>query len=390
MTRRAALIVLDGLGIGPAADTAAYGDTGSDTLGNVLRLVKGVALPNLAALGLGNIAPLPGVPPTATPRAAWGMAEPVSAGKDSTTGHWEMTGCILERPFPTFPHGFPAALIDAFARETGRPVLGNVVGSGTAVLDRFGAEHQRTGGWIVYTSADSVFQVAAHEGTVPLAELYAACAIARRLCTGAIGVSRIIARPFIGSPGAWVRTGNRKDISLEPVCPTLIDRLAEAGLPRLGIGKVDDLFAGRNLTSTHTPTNPAAYALIEQGLREMEGGLMFVNVIEFDQSWGHRNDVPGFVQGLRDLDAALPRMLAPIRDDDLVIFTADHGNDPTTPSTDHAREVVPVLALGPRIRPVALGRRRTFADLGQTIAEHLGVPPLLAGTSFLREVMHGR
>jgi phosphopentomutase len=389
MTRRAALIVLDGLGIGPAADTAAYGDTGSDTLGNVLRQVGGVALPNLAALGLGNIAPLPGVPPTAAPRAAWGMAEPVSAGKDSTTGHWEMTGCILERPFPTFPRGFPAELIDAFARETGRPVLGNVVGSGTAVLDRFGAEHQRTGAWIVYTSADSVFQVAAHEGTVPLAELYAACAIARRLCSGPTGVSRIIARPFVGTPGAWVRTGNRKDISLEPVCPTLIDRLAEAGIPRLGIGKVDDLFAGRNLTSTHTPTNPAAYTLIEQGFRELERGLMFVNVIEFDQSWGHRNDVPGFVQGLRDLDAALPRMLAPVRDEDLVIFTADHGNDPTTPSTDHAREVVPVLAYGPRIRPVALGRRRTFADLGQTIADHLGVPPLLAGTSFLPEVMHG-
>jgi phosphopentomutase len=300
-----------------------------------------------------------------------------------------MTGCILERPFPTFPDGFPRDLVEAFARETGRPVLGNVVGSGTAILDRYGEEHQRTGGWIVYTSADSVFQVAAHEETVPLRELYAACAVARRLCTGATGVSRIIARPFTGRPGAWVRTANRKDISLEPVSPTLIDRLAEAGVPRLGIGKVDDLFAGRNLTSTHTPTNPAAYALIEQGLRELERGLMFVNVIEFDQSWGHRNDVPGFVRGLRELDAALPRMLAPIREEDLVIFTADHGNDPTTPSTDHAREVVPVLACGPRVRPVPLGRRRTFADLGQTIAAYLGVPPLLAGTSFLHEVMDG-
>ena len=389
MTRRAALIVLDGLGIGPAHDTDAYGDTGSDTLGNTLRKVGGVDLPNLAALGLGNIAPLPGVPAAVRPTAAWGVAEPVSAGKDSTTGHWEMTGCILERPFPTFPHGFPKDLIEAFGRETGRPVIGNVVGSGTTILDRYGEEHQKTGAWIVYTSADSVFQVAAHEGTVPLAELYAACAVARRLCIGSTGVSRIIARPFIGRPGAWVRTGNRKDISLEPICPTLIDRLAEAGLPRLGIGKVDDLFAGRNLTSTHTPTNSEAYALIERGFRELEGGLMFVNVIEFDQSWGHRNDVPGFVQGLRDLDAALPRMLAPVREEDLVIFTADHGNDPTTPSTDHAREVVPVLALGPRIRPVPLGRRRTFADLGATIAEHLGVAPLLAGTSFLHEVMDG-
>ena len=389
MPRRAALIVLDGLGIGPAPDTAAYGDEGSDTLGNTLRQVGGVDLPNLSKLGLGNIASLPGVPPTDHPTAAWGLAEPVSAGKDSTTGHWEMTGCILERAFPTFPHGFPPDLIAAFAKATGRPVIGNVAGSGTAILDTYGAEHQRTGAWIVYTSADSVFQVAAHEETVPLQELYAACAIARGLCAGATGVSRIIARPFVGRPGQWTRTGNRKDISLEPIGPTLIDHLAAAGLPRLGIGKVDDLFAGRNLASTHTPTNRAAYDLIERGFREMERGLMFVNVIEFDQSWGHRNDVPGFVRGLRELDAEMPRLLAPIRDEDLVIFTADHGNDPTTPSTDHSREVVPVLALGPRIRPVPLGRRRTFADLGQTIAEHLGVAALPAGTSFLREVMDG-
>ncbi|HWA40870.1 MAG TPA: phosphopentomutase, partial [Gemmatimonadales bacterium] len=246
MTRRAALIVLDGLGIGPAHDTAAYGDEGSDTLGNTLRQVGGVDLPNLARFGFGNIAPLPGIPPTERPQAAWGMAEPASAGKDSTTGHWEMTGCLLERPFPTFPHGFPQSLLEEFSRATGRPVIGNVVGSGTAMLDRYGEEHQRTGGWIVYTSADSVFQVAAHDETVPLAELHAACAVARRLCTGATGVSRVIARPFIGRPGAWTRTPNRKDYSLEPVGPTLIDHLAEAGLPRLGIGKVDDLFAGRN------------------------------------------------------------------------------------------------------------------------------------------------
>jgi phosphopentomutase len=387
MTRRAALIVLDGLGIGPAADTEAYGDAGSDTLGNTLREVGGVDLPNLSKFGFGNIASLPGIPPVATPQAAWGVAEPVSAGKDSTTGHWEMTGCILERPFPTFPKGFPPELLDAFARETGRGVIGNVVGSGTAMLDRYGEEHQRSGKWIVYTSADSVFQVAAHEGTVPLPELYAACAVARRLCAGATGVSRVIARPFVGTPGAWSRTPNRKDYSLEAPVPTLIDLLADAGLPRLGIGKVDDLFAARNLTSTHTPTNAAAYDLIERGFRELERGLMFVNVIEFDQSWGHRNDVPGFVGGLRELDARLPALLAGVRDEDLVIFTADHGNDPTTPSTDHSREVVPVLAYGPRIRPVPLGRRRTFADLGQTIADYLGVRPQRAGTSFLGEIL---
>jgi phosphopentomutase len=389
MTRRAALIVLDGLGIGPAHDTAAYGDTGSDTLGNTLRQVGGVELPNLAAFGLGNIAPLPGVPAAAAPRAAYGVAEPVSAGKDSTTGHWELTGCILERPFPTYPQGFPAEVIAEFARRTGRGVIGNVAGSGTALLDRFGAAHVASGDWIVYTSADSVFQVAAHEDVVPLEELYAACAEARRMLAGAHGVSRVIARPFVGGPGAWTRTPRRKDFSLEAPAPTLVDLLAEAGIPRRGVGKVDDLFAGRNLTSTHTATNAEAYDLIERALGEMASGFLFVNVIEFDQSWGHRNDVAGFVGGLRELDARLPRLLAPVRPDDLVIFTADHGNDPTTPSTDHAREVVPVLAYGPWVHPVALGRRRTFADLGQTIAEYLGVGPLAAGTSFLRELQGG-
>jgi phosphopentomutase len=389
MTRRAALIVLDGLGIGPAHDTAAYGDTGSDTLGNTLRQVGGVELPNLAAFGLGNIAPLPGVPAAAAPRAAYGVAEPVSAGKDSTTGHWELAGCILERPFPTYPQGFPAEVIAEFARRTGRGVIGNVAGSGTALLDRFGAAHVASGDWIVYTSADSVFQVAAHEDVVPLEELYAACAEARRMLAGAHGVSRVIARPFVGGPGAWTRTPRRKDFSLEAPAPTLVDLLAEAGIPRRGVGKVDDLFAGRNLTSTHTATNAEAYDLIERALGEMASGFLFVNVIEFDQSWGHRNDVAGFVGGLRELDARLPRLLAPVRPDDLVIFTADHGNDPTTPSTDHAREVVPVLAYGPWVHPVALGRRRTFADLGQTIAEYLGVGPLAAGTSFLRELQGG-
>jgi phosphopentomutase len=389
MSRRAALIVLDGLGIGPAHDTEQYGDAGSDTLGNTLRQVGGVELPNLSAFGFGNIAPLPGVPAVDRPLAAWGLAEPASSGKDSTTGHWEMTGCLLPKPFPTFPNGFPTSLLEEFSRRTGRAVIGNVVGSGTALLDRYGEEHQRTGAWIVYTSADSVFQVAAHTGTVPLKELYAACQVAREICTGATGVSRVIARPFDGSPGAWRRTADRKDYSLPAITPTLIDHLADAGIPRLGLGKVDDLFAGRNLKSIHTPTNAEAYDLIIDALGTVERGLIFVNVIEFDQSWGHRNDVPGFVGGLRELDAALPQLLAPVREDDLVIFTADHGNDPTTPSTDHSREVVPVLAYGPRIRPVSLGRRSTFADMGQTVAEYLGVRPLLAGTSFLKELLGG-
>ncbi len=386
MTRRAAIIVLDGVGVGPARDTAAYGDTGSDTLGNVARQVGGLDLPRLAALGLGHCGAIAGIPAVAAPSAAYGSCEPVSPGKDSTTGHWEICGLKLSTAFPTYPSGFPEAVIAEFSRLTGRGVLGNLPASGTAVLDRFGEEHQRTGNWIVYTSADSVFQIAAHEKSIPLAELYAACQAARDMLQGEHGVSRVIARPFEGEPGAWKRTPRRKDYSLPPPGPTLLDRLAERHIPRVGVGKVDDLFAGRGITSIHTDTNMDAYVLIEGALLSMQRGLLLANVIEFDQTWGHRNDVPGFVRGLRELDRMLPRLLAPVRPEDLVIFTADHGNDPTTPSTDHSREVVPLLVTGPRVRPVGLGRRATMADIGQTVAEFLGVAPLSTGTSFLSEV----
>jgi phosphopentomutase len=277
-------------------------------------------------------------------------------------------------------------VIDEFSRLTARGVLGNIAASGTAVLDRYGEEHQRSGKWIVYTSADSVFQIAAHERTVPLAELYGACEAARGLLQGEHGVSRVIARPFEGEPGAWVRTPRRKDYSLPPPGPTLLDRLAERHIPRVGVGKVDDLFAGRGISSIHTATNLDAYVLIEGALLAMERGLLLANVIEFDQTWGHRNDVPGFARGLMELDRALPRLLGPVRERDLVIFTADHGNDPTTPSTDHSREVVPLLVAGPRVRPIGLGRRATMADIGQTVAEFLEVTPLGTGTSFLSEV----
>lgn len=384
--RRAALIVLDGVGIGPAPDTATYGDEGSNTLGHVLA-GAGLDLPHLKALGLGRCAPLDGVPPVPEPAAAWGTAQPASAGKDSTTGHWELCGIVLEQPFPTYPDGFPANVIDEFSRLTGRGVLGNRAASGTAILDDLGAEHLRTGAWIVYTSADSVFQVAAHEAVVPLEELYRGCEVARAMLQGRHGVSRVIARPFVGEPGNWVRTPNRRDYSLPPPADTLLDLLAELDVPRVGVGKVDDLFAGRNISSTHTATNAAAYRLLEEALESMERGFLFANVIEFDQSWGHRNDVAGFRRGLLELDAALPRLLGRLRGEDLVIFTADHGNDPTTPSTDHSREVVPLLVTGPRVRPVPLGRRATFADVGQTVAEFLGTRPLAAGTSFLDEVL---
>jgi phosphopentomutase len=387
--RRAAIIVLDGVGIGPAPDTDSYGDHGSNTLGNVARAVGGLTLPNLERLGLGCCASLTGVAAVSSPGAAWGVAQPASPGKDSTTGHWELCGVCLARPFPVYPGGFPAPVLDEFSRQTGRGTMGNRAASGTAIIEELGPRHLASGDWIVYTSADSVFQIAAHEEVVPLAELYAACTLARALLSGEHGVARVIARPFTGVPGAFRRTGNRRDFSLPPPGETLLDRLAARGVDRQGVGKVDDLFAGRNLTSRHAPTNPEAYREIITVLREMPGGLLLANVIEFDQSWGHRNDVTGFERGLRELDEVLPRILEPIRPEDLIIFTADHGNDPTTPSTDHSREVVPVLALGPRIHSVPLGVRRTLADIGQTVAEYLGVAPLASGTSFLGALLHG-
>jgi phosphopentomutase len=383
---RAALIVLDGLGIGAAPDQAAYGDAGSDTLGNLANAVGGLSLPNLERLGLGCCRPLRGIERVREPVAAHGVALPRSAGKDSTTGHWEMCGVQLARAFPTYPNGFPDVVLDQFAQRTGRGVLGNRAASGTAIIDELGAVHQATGQWIVYTSADSVFQVAAHEETVPLPELYEACRVAREILRGEHNVSRVIARPFIGRRGDYQRTANRKDFSLPPTGTTLLDRLAAAGVPRVGIGKVDDLFAGKNITSEHTPTNRHAYRMIEAALEQLETGFVFVNVIEFDQTWGHRNDVAGFHDGLRELDAWLPQLHARVRDDDLIMFTADHGNDPTTPSTDHSREAVPVLAFGPRVSPVALGERATFADLGATLADFFAVPPLASGTSFLQDV----
>jgi phosphopentomutase len=386
MANRAVILVLDGVGIGPAHDTDAYGDTGSDTLGNIARAVGGLKLPHFRRLGLGNIAPLLGVPPTEHPVAAHGFLEPRSAGKDSTTGHWEIAGVHLRKAFPTYAKGFPKEVIEAFAKATGRKVIGNVVGSGTAVLDKYGAEHQKTGAWIVYTSADSVFQIAAHEETVPLAELYAACDIARKQLVAPNDVSRVIARPFVGTPAAWVRTANRRDVSIEPPEETLLDALAAAGIPRTGVGKVDDLFAKRGLDGGHTSGNAEGIARIVSWLRDGPDGLLFANLVDFDQLYGHRNDVPGFHQALRDFDAAIPDLIAALREDDLIFITADHGNDPTTSSTDHARENVPLLVLGRRALAVNLGRRATFSDLGASVAEWLGIRFRGRGTSFIPQL----
>ncbi len=383
-TGRVALIILDGLGIGACPDQEMYGDAGSDTLGNVARAVGGLETPFLAALGLGCCRPIPGLACT-DPQAAHGVALPRSKGKDSTSGHWEICELLLEEPFPVYPDGFPPNVAETFARRTGRGVLANRSASGTAIIDEFGAEQMRSGAWIVYTSADSVFQVAAHEEVIPLDELYAACESARAMLQGEYGVSRVIARPYVGEPGAFRRTANRRDFSLPPVGPTLLDRLAEAGVPRVGVGKVDDLFAARSITSRHTPTNRDAYALIAEALGSMERGLLFVNVIEFDQTWGHRNDVAGFYQGLRELDRELPGLIDLLLPDDLMLLTADHGTDPTTDSTDHSREAVPLLAVGPGVRAVDLGTRSSFADIGATVADYFGIQPAV-GDSFLGEL----
>lgn len=387
MTRRAAIIVLDGVGIGAAPDADRYGDVGSNTLGHVAAAVGGADLPHLARTGLGNIAPLEGVPATGSATGAWGILVPASAGKDSTTGHWEIAGVHLEKPFPTYPGGFPADLVAEFARRTGRGVIGNVVGSGTAIIDEYGPEHERTGDWILYTSADSVFQVAAHEGVVPLDELYRACGVAREMLVAPNDVSRVIARPFVGSAGEYTRTKNRRDFSIAPPETTLLDALAADGIARAGVGKVDDLFAGRAITSRHTANNAEGILAVEEWLKKAPSGLLFSNLVDFDQAFGHRNDVPGFYGALRQFDAALPALVHLLREDDLLFITADHGNDPTTPSTDHARECVPVLALGPSVVPGSIGRRDTFSDLGATVAEWLGVGYRGRGTSFLDRLL---
>jgi phosphopentomutase len=383
------ILVLDGVGVGAAPDAADYGDEGSDTLGHLAQAVHGLALPNLGAAGLGNVAPIQGVPPVEQPGGAWGTMRPASAGKDSTTGHWEIAGVHLARPFPTYPDGFPAEVVDRFSRAVGRGVIGNVAASGTEIIDRFGAEHEATGKLIVYTSADSVFQVAAHERVVPLEELYAACETARAQLVAPNDVARVIARPFIGSPGTYVRTGNRRDYALAPPEETLLDDLAAAGVPRAGVGKVDDLFAGRSIRSRHTSSNAEGIRAIHEWLEGAEGGLLLANLVDFDTLYGHRNDPAGFERALRELDDALPALRAALREDDLLFITADHGNDPTTASTDHARECVPLLVLGEPVHPVALGERQTFSDLGATVAEWLNVGFRGKGTSFLPVLERG-
>ena len=384
---RVILVVLDSVGIGELPDAADYGDQGSDTLGNICQQVD-IAVPNLARLGLGNIRPLRGVSPTETPLAFFGRMAEASPGKDSVTGHWEIAGVVLDRPFPTFPHGFPQDVIEGFERAIGRGTLGNEVASGTEIIERLGDAHVASGKPIVYTSADSVFQVAAHEDVVPVSALHEMCEAAYRIVVDGLGVARVIARPFVGPSGAYVRTANRHDYAMPSPQPTLLDRLSEAGVPVVAIGKVADLFAGRGITrKVSTPSDGAGVDAVMAAMREEPGGLIFANLVDFDTKYGHRNDVRGYKDNLERFDRRLPEIMSWLQGDDMLVITADHGNDPTTPSTDHSREYVPVLvACGLPSKPGDLGTRTTFADLGQTIAGIFRVGPLAHGTSFLGRV----
>jgi phosphopentomutase len=385
---RVLLIILDGLGVGELPDAEKYGDRGSATLPNLARARGGVRLPHLGSLGLGNIVPVAGVPPAASPRGAYGRMAERSPGKDSTTGHWELAGLVTKVPFPTYPNGFPPDVMEPFERAIGRGTLGNVAASGTEIIERLGEEHVRTGKPIVYTSADSVFQIAAHEDVIPIEKLYEFCRIARSILTGDHAVGRVIARPFAGKSGAYYRTPRRHDFSIEPLGETVLDRLTAAGITVFSVGKVRDLFAGRGIAeSVPTESNAEGVEAILGAMKSVRRGLIFANLVDFDMLWGHRNDVEGFARGLEEFDERFEEILGRAERDDLVMVTADHGNDPTTPSTDHSREYVPLLVTGRRVRGgVDLGVRESFADVGATLAELFGVPAPTGGRSFLREL----
>jgi phosphopentomutase len=382
--RRAILVVLDGVGAGEGPDAQAYGDEGASSLEHCAQAIGGLELPHLGSIGLGNITPILGTPPRKEVLGAYGRMASQAAGKDSTAGHWEMTGVVLQKPLPTYPHGFPAEVVTAFEQLIGHTVIGNKVASGTEIIKELGEEHMQTGSPILYTSADSVFQIAAHQEIIPLAELYHMCELARGMLTGDHAVGRVIARPFIGTPGAFQRTEHRRDFSLAPTGTTLLDLLSAAGKEVIGIGKIEDLFAGRGLTQRdHTETNREGMAATLRWLERDFTGLLFVNLVEFDMLWGHRRDSQGYAQALREVDAWLPQVQRLMRPEDAIFFSADHGVDPTYRGTDHTRECVPLLAYGQQLHAgVDLGTRATFADLGQTLAQAFEVGPLAAGTSF--------
>jgi phosphopentomutase len=384
--QRVIWIVLDSVGVGEMPDAAAYGDVGSDTLGNIAR-VRTLHLPNLARLGLGNLKSLPQVEPAPYPAAGFGRCALASPGKDTTTGHWEMVGIHLDKPFPLYPRGFPPEIMQEFERRIGRGTLGNCAASGTEILKELGEEHMRTGKPIVYTSADSVFQVAAHEEVIPLWELYKICETARDILRGPYEVGRVIARPFVGRPGSFTRTPNRKDYAVPPPKGMLLDQLEAGHVEVYSIGKIFDVFLGRGIQDHEkTKSNADGMAKTLEALDQLQRGLIFINLVDFDQQYGHRNDVEGYARALEEFDAWLPSLERKLQFEDLVIITADHGCDPTTPSTDHSREYVPLLAYRPRkMEGVNLGLRRSLSDIGQTVAENFGTS-ISQGASFLAAI----
>ena len=386
MFSRIIWIVLDSVGVGEMPDAAAYGDAGSDTLGNIVRK-RGLKVPNLCALGLGNLKPMEGLEKAEHPAGSYGKCTLASPGKDTTTGHWEMAGIHLAKPFPLFWKGFPPPVMEEFERRVGRGTLGNKAASGTEIIEELGEEHMRTGSVIVYTSADSVFQIAAHEDVVPVWELYRMCEIARDILRGPYEVGRVIARPFTGEPGHFVRTANRHDYAVPPPKGMLLDKLQEAKTEVYSVGKIFDVFLGRGIEEhVKTKTNADGMQKTLEAMEDFERGLVFVNLVDFDSQYGHRNDVEGYGRALEEFDAWLPSLEGALRPDDLVILTADHGCDPTTPSTDHSREYTPLIAFGPHAKAgVDLGTRATLSDMGQTIAENFGTR-IEKGTSFLGQI----
>ncbi|MDD4334773.1 MAG: phosphopentomutase [Desulfotomaculaceae bacterium] len=391
MINRVALFVLDSVGVGELPDAGDYGDIGSNTLGNVSRAVGGLNMPNLGRLGLGNIIHIEGVPPAENPAASYGRMAEKSAGKDTTTGHWEMAGIIMKQPFPVYSNGFPAGLIESYEEKIGRRVLGNKAASGTAIIEELGAEHMATGFPIVYTSADSVFQVAAHEEIIPLEELYGICRIAREILTGEHAVGRVIARPFAGEPGSFRRTVNRHDFSLKPTGPTLLDLLVNNGVQVTAVGKIKDIFAGQGVThAVLTRGNNEGMDKSLQLIKSDISGLIFTNLVDFDMLYGHRNNPRGYGDALEEFDRWFPQLLHALKEDDVLIITADHGCDPTTSSTDHSREYVPLLIYGKQVSGgVNLGVRETFADIAATVAEIFGLQ-FDVGKSFWKQVYKGQ
>ncbi|HEX2925522.1 MAG TPA: phosphopentomutase [Ruminiclostridium sp.] len=385
---RVILIVLDSVGIGELPDAAEYGDTGSNTMGNISRVCGGIDLPNLSRLGIGKIDGIDYFPVPEHATGSYGRMAEVSKGKDTITGHWEIAGLQLDYPFPTYPEGFPQEVLDRFEKLTGRGVLANCAASGTEIIKEYGEEHMKTGKLIVYTSADSVFQIAAHEDVVPLEELYHICRTAREMLQGEHMVGRVIARPFVGNPGSFIRTPNRRDFSAEPTGDTILDRLNQKGLDVIAVGKIEDIFSKKGITvAEHTKSNMDGVDVTLKYMAQRNEGIIFTNLVDFDMVFGHRNNPEGYKKALEEFDSRLPEIFDAMTENDILMITADHGCDPTTPSTDHSREYVPLIIYGSGIREdVNLGIRKTFADIASTIAELFEVQNTFPGQSFLGEI----